>query len=102
MSRPSTSELSHLLIKFAAATKPFTARDVKKHQVPMCKGFGLSDETFGRDSRIYIHCPTHADRHRIEASLQGEGVTTVHTEYWPASRIVCVGVTYFKGWNWNE
>ena len=102
MSRPSTPVLSGYLFEFGAATAPFTARDVKKHRAPMAEGFGLSDETFGRDSRIYIHCQTHEKRHQLEAFLQSKGVTTVNTEYWTASRIVSVGVTYFKGWHWDE
>ena len=100
--RPSTPKLSEMLVKFGAATAPFTARDVKKHRAPMAEGFGLSDETFGRDSRIYIHCQTHADRHRLEAFLQSKGLTTVNTGYWTASRIADVGVKFFKGWHWDE
>ncbi len=102
MSRPSVGALSRLLVEFGAATNPFTARAVKKHRAPMAEGFGLSDETYGKDSRIYIHCQTHADRHRLEAFLQSKGLTTVNTEYWTASRIADVGVTYFKGWHWDE
>ena len=100
--RPSTPKLSEMLVKFGAATAPFTARDVKKHQVPMSTGFGLSDETYDRDSRIYIHCPDQVTRRRLEWHIQGEGVTTVNTGYSPKGSTVDVGVTYFKGWHWDE
>lgn len=102
MSRPSVKALSRLLVEFGAATKPFTARAVKKLRAPMAAGFGLGDETFGRDSRIYIRCQTHADRLRLEAFLQSKGLTTVDTEYWAASRNASVGVAFFKGWHWDE
>lgn len=100
--RPSTTKLSKMLVEFGAATAPFTARAVTKRSAPMAEGFSLSDETYGRDSRLYVGCPSEVVRRRLEWHLQGEGVTTVKTTYSPGHGVVSVGVTYFKGWHWDE
>lgn len=100
--RPSTTKLSTMLVEFGAATAPFTARAVKQRNAPMAEGFRLEDETNGKNSRLYIWCPSEVVRRRLEWHLQGEGVTTVKTTYYPGHGVVSVGVTYFKGRQWDE
>jgi len=100
--RPSTTKLSKMLVEFGAATAPFTARAVTKRDVPMAEGFFLHDETYGRDSRIYIGCPDQGIRRRLDWFLESKGVTTVSTDYAPKGRTASVGVTFFKGWHWDE
>jgi hypothetical protein len=102
MSRPSTSELSRLLVEFGAATTTFTARTVKTGRPPMARGFVLTNETYGADSRVYLYCPDLSTRLRLEDFLKSKGVTTVSPEYSPGRHTAEVGVTYFKGDHWDE
>ena len=63
---------------------------------------GIGDETYGRDSRIYIYnsCYPFVRKH-LEDYLSDKGFT-VNRKYSPGSdSVVEVGVTYFKGVNWN-
>ncbi len=100
--RPSTTKLSGMLVKFGAAMATFTARAVKAETVPMAKGFSLTNETYGRDSCLYLHCPDNEIRLRLEDALERQGVTTVYRRYAPNGNTIEVGVTFFKGWNWDE
>lgn len=109
--RPSTTTLSEMLCKAKIkatgeyiAKTTFTAKDVKDGSAKkaLLEGFSISNETYGRDSRLYIHCPTQALRHSVESYLRREGVTTVNAGYWPGSATLEVGVTYFKGTRWYE
>ena len=107
--RPSTTKVSEILCKsklkssgLPIALAPFTSRDVSKGSVRLHEGFQIGDETYGRDSRLYIRCPDHRTRRALEARLRSAGVTTVNAEYWPGSSVVDVGVTYFKGWHHDE
>ena len=101
--RPSTTKLSQALVDFGAATKTFTATAVRKNKAPMAKGFGMSNETYGRDSKIYIDCPDVETRKELENYLWiYHDVTTVEKRYSPGSSTMEVGVTYFKGSNWDE
>ena len=61
----------------------------------------ISDETYGRSSRIYIHTGNPKVRQMLEKALQQNGFK-VHTDYHPGSGIVEVEVSYFKGHNWDE
>jgi rhodanese-related sulfurtransferase len=65
------------------------------------KAKGISDETYGRDSRIYVHCDTAQERKQLERFLKNEGFR-VHTDYWPGSATAEVSVSYFRGTNWDE
>lgn len=109
--RPSTTALSEMLCKakikatgeyIAKAT--FTAKEVKNGSTKkvLAEGFSISNETYGRDSRLYIHCGTPSMRLSVESFLRSKGVTTVDPSYWPGSSTVEVGVTYFKGDRWYE
>jgi hypothetical protein len=60
----------------------------------------ISDETFGRDSHIYVGT-AHGDRRRVERALERRG-HLIHEDYWPGSDVVNVQVSYFKGWHWDE
>ena len=61
----------------------------------------VSNETYGRDSRIYITADTKPARYKLERVLIKNGFE-VEREYFPGSSIVDVGVSYFKGWHWDE
>ena len=103
---PSTTKLSEMLVDFGAATETFSARTFKKgyRQVPMNrdKGFGISEETYGSRSFLYIGCPDQTTRWKLEDYLMSRGVTSVHRSYSPRSSTMEIQVTYFKGWHWNE
>jgi hypothetical protein len=60
----------------------------------------VGNETYGRDSRIYITCESIQHRAQLESVLSREGFK-VHTSYWPGSAIVEVSVSYFKGDRWD-
>lgn len=62
---------------------------------------GIGDETYGRDSRIYIYDSCYPFvRSHLENFLDGKGFR-VHRSYSPGQNVLEVGVTYFKGANWN-
>jgi hypothetical protein len=61
----------------------------------------IGNETYGKDSRIYIVCKDKKERNRIEGVLNRKG-HTIHFDYWPESSRCAVRVTYFKGWHWDE
>jgi hypothetical protein len=65
------------------------------------KAKGVGDETYGRDSRIYIHLADMAARQRVEWELERRGFK-VHRSYWPGHPTVEASVSYFKGWHHNE
>lgn len=96
--KPSTTKLGKMLHELGVVDRPFTATDLKKGTGPK----GVSDETYGKDSRIYIHCEDKEARHKLERELKRKGVTTVDKKYWPSGNTVDVGVTFFKGWHHNE
>jgi hypothetical protein len=91
-----------MLVEFGAAIAPFDARAVCAGKVPMRKGFGMGNETYGKDSKLYLRCPNKETRRKLEDFLRINDVTTVERRYWPESSIVEVGVTYFKGRHWDE
>ena len=101
--RPSTSKLSTFLTDFGAATSKFSTTAVRKERAPMANGWSLSDETYGKDSRIYIYTPDLDARMRLQNYLVYNcNVTTVNRGYHSGANVVEVGVTYFKGNNWDE
>ena len=61
----------------------------------------VGNETYGRDSRIYVHAETPVQRRELERFLTGEGFQ-VHRDYWPGSSTAEVSVSYFRGTNWAE
>lgn len=60
---------------------------------------GIGDETYGRDSRIYVD--TKGKRGELERFLRGLGFT-VNTNYSKGSDFTEVCVSYFKGRHWDE
>ena len=65
------------------------------------KAKGIDDETYGRDSRIYIRvAKTHDDRRAMERELIDRGFK-VNRHYWPGSSVIEVSVSYFKGLHWD-
>jgi hypothetical protein len=61
----------------------------------------ISNETFERDSRLYIHCQDIDARQVVIQTLKDEGVTSINEAYTHGSS-VDVGVQFFHGWHWNE
>lgn len=109
--RPSTTAISKILngltVKASGqkiASTTFTAKDVGSGKATklLAEGFSICDETYDRDSHLYIHCPTQSMRRTLERILRSKGVTTVNYDYSPASSTLDVGVTYFKGWHWDD
>ncbi len=102
MSPMSTSTLSVHLVTFKAATAPFSSRALTgKGKPPMAEGFGISDETYGRNSFLYISTPDVATRLRLESFLESKGAK-VDRSYSPGSCTTEVAVSYFKGWHHDE
>lgn len=92
--KPSTTKLGKFLHELKVVDKPFTAGDLKKGTGPS----NVSNETYGKDSRIYVTLTSNTERRRIERLLRRKyDVTTVHTDYWSGGPILEVSVTYFKG-----
>lgn len=60
----------------------------------------IGDETYGRDSRIYIYTNNIVNRRALERLLAGRG-HKIHRDYNPGSGTVELSVTYFKGKQWN-
>lgn len=61
----------------------------------------IGDETYGRQSFIYIGSDNVASRKALEDHLTNEGFK-VSRKYWPGSSVSEVQVSYFKGRHWNE
>lgn len=63
---------------------------------------GISNETYGKRSMIYIHAPSFGfERRVLEHQLSSNGYK-VNFNYWPESQNTEVQVSYFKGKNWDE
>ena len=61
----------------------------------------VGNETYGRNSCIYLHCADQAQRRVVERELVKLG-HKVNTSYFPGSGVAEVQVSYFKGFGWNE
>jgi hypothetical protein len=65
------------------------------------KAEGISNETYGRKSCIYIDTKDAAERKNLEGFLSTHGFL-VNRNYWPGSGTLEVQVSYFKGNQWDE
>ena len=63
----------------------------------------ISNETYGRDSFIYINIPAGVNFAALEQKLQalGHKVEPNYSRY-NNGKTVAVQVTYFKGYGWNK
>ena len=61
----------------------------------------IGDETYGKESYIYIYCEKVEDRRPLERELEKRG-HKVKEDYGKDSAKIEVRVSYFKGDNWNE
>lgn len=59
------------------------------------------DETYGRESMIYLDWPDYETRREWEDVLRSNGFR-VHEDYSPGSGTSEVQVSYFKGTRWDE
>ena len=73
----------------------------KEYSAKGLKAKGISDETYGKKSMIYIGTKSPAERKELETFLKSKGVK-VHTDYNPGKSTAEVQVTYFKGTRWDE
>jgi hypothetical protein len=64
------------------------------------KAAGISNETYGRKSCIYIDTKSTLERTNLTGYLCGKGFK-VNYDYWPGSSTLEVEVSYFKGNQWN-
>ena len=65
---------------------------------------GISDETYGKTSCIYIWDTPRTlgmSRKDAEIMLINAGFR-VNRKYWPESDAIELVVSYFKGWHWDE
>ena len=65
------------------------------------KAPGISNETYGRKSCIYVHCTTPGERMNLEGFLMGRGFK-VNRDYDFGGSSSEIQVSYFKGVGWNE
>lgn len=75
-----------------------TFADISTQQLQHRK---VGNETYGRDSCIYLYCADQAERRVVERALAGLG-HKVNTSYSPGSPVTEVRVSYFKGFHWDE
>lgn len=61
----------------------------------------IDNETYGRDSRVYVNAGNAAVKNQLLTGLERMG-HNVNRNYGTNGTTVEVGVTYFKGVNWNE
>ena len=61
----------------------------------------ISNETYGRNSCIYVHTDSPVKRRELERFLKNNGFK-VDPDYWPSSGTAEVSVSYFRGDNWAE
>jgi len=67
---------------------------------------GISNETYGKDSMIYLNAG-HSnfnppiERRILERELEERG-HKIHKKYFPGSQILEVQVTYFRGVHYDE
>ena len=94
--RLSVKKLSEALVEMGIVENPFNANDLKNYKVS-----GISNETYGNDSRVYVNLRPNWNRRQVERELQAKGFK-VFPKYWPESNVVDVGVSYFKGHRWWE
>lgn len=89
--RLSVKKLGALLAELGVVDKPFTAADLKKGRVKK-----VGNETYGRDSRVYIYTGSPEARAKLERELRRRRVAH-NSGYYPGSGVVECGTTYFKG-----
>jgi hypothetical protein len=79
-------------------------------QLMVAKGIGvevpdnykkISNEVYGKDAQCYVQFESNLERRRGEKALEWMG-HIVNRSYSPGSSIAEIGVTYFKGWHWDE
>jgi hypothetical protein len=61
----------------------------------------VGNETYGRESMIYVGAGTSDSRRSLERFLIAEGFK-VNTGYFPGSARVEVQVSYFRGYGWDK
>ena len=96
MTRPTVKTLATNLVKIGFISTPFTISDLKNHKVR-----GVGNETYGRNSHVYIYTTGPDARRSLEASLVSAGIP-VSTSYSPSGSTVDVPVSFFKGDRWDE
>ena len=62
---------------------------------------GVSNETYGRKSCIYVHCATPLERMNLEGFLTVRGFK-VNRDYAFGDSSSEIQVSYFKGVGWDE
>ena len=60
----------------------------------------VGNETYGRQSCIYVDAGNVRRRHELERFLKNNGFK-VDPEYWPGSAMVEAQVSYFRGDQWD-
>lgn len=94
-------KVSEILVKEGVATATFGVREYQTGKPPLAPGYGLSDETYGNKSMMYLRCPDKATRHALEAKLTTAGVK-VDASYDAAGTRIEFQVSYFRGYHWDE
>lgn len=87
-----------LLFAAIAKVSPINFGDAPKTGL---KTPGILNETYGKQSFVYIRGTSVDHRRALENALEKEGFK-VGRDYFPGSTMVEVQVSYFKGHKWNE
>lgn len=95
--RISCTKLGKLLAQWGFVDKPFTARDLQRGRGPR----NVSDETYGRQSEVYVGCGTRERRAELLRLCRRHDIN-VDPEWAEGSCSLNIGVTYFRGWHWDE
>ena len=61
----------------------------------------IANETYGKDSMIYVSWDSFQQRREGELKLEQLG-HKIHYDYAQGSSRSEIQVTYFKGWHWDE
>jgi len=59
----------------------------------------ISNETYGRDSRIYIEFESNKSRLEVERKLKSKGHVI---KAYGMGNVCEVRVSFFRGWHWDE
>ena len=108
MSKPiSLRALTTILVQEGVCVRAFDAREYNKgingkgNKHLFTDGYSMGDETYGKDSRVYLGTPSKERRAALESALERKGVA-LNRSYGSGGSTLEIRVTYFKGFHWNE
>ena len=83
------------------AINPTLFPEVAKESRDVSKCLRLSDETYGKESYVYVYLPEDKNYRRSLEDLLAERGYKVNRNYAAGTQTVEVRVRFFKGTRWN-